>query len=236
MTAARAGADRVSLGVDFGATGVRALFAGSGQQVRRLDLPADGPPWLGCAPAGSGVLPVTFPSLKSLVAGGRSVPWRGQSVDVDTVVVRLFRALRKRVEEQADALVAQTVVSVPASFQSAQRQALRDAASEAGLTPVRLISDSTFCICWASSLLADCTRTSPPSLAAAATNMSRSACQRASLSVSSERPISTRPSSREAPGTTPPPPRARTRPMMMLRTRETTTSAVRSVMSRGISP
>ncbi|MFD9859586.1 Hsp70 family protein [Streptomyces alboflavus] len=142
MTAARAGADRVSLGVDFGATGVRALFAGSGQQVRRLDLPAYGPPWLGCAPAGSGVLPVTFPSLKSLVAGGRSVPWRGQSVDVDTVVVRLFRALRERVEEQADALVAQTVVSVPASFQSAQRQALRDAASEAGLTPVRLISDS----------------------------------------------------------------------------------------------
>ncbi|WP_405662395.1 Hsp70 family protein [Streptomyces sp. RK9] len=142
MTAARAGADRVSLGVDFGATGVRALFAGSGQQVRRLDLPADGLPWLGCAPAGSGVLPVTFPSLKSLVAGGRSVPWRGQTVDVDTVVVRLFRALRERVEEQADALVAQTVVSVPASFQSAQRQALRDAASEAGLTPVRLISDS----------------------------------------------------------------------------------------------
>lgn len=142
MTAARAGADRVNLGVDFGATGVRALFAGSGQQVRRLDLPAAGAPWLGCSPAGAGVLPVTFPSLKSLVGSGRSVPWRGEAADVDTVVVRLLRALRERVEEQADALVAQTVVSVPASFQSAQRQALRDAASEAGLTPVRLISDS----------------------------------------------------------------------------------------------
>ncbi|MFD0412687.1 Hsp70 family protein [Streptomyces sp. NPDC127108] len=142
MTAARAGADRVSLGVDFGATGVRALFAGAGQQVRRLDLPADGPSWLRCAPAVAGVLPVTFPSLKSLVASGGSASWRGQTADVDTVVVRLLRALRERVEEQADAFVAQTVISVPASFQSAQRQALRDAAGEAGLTPVRLISDS----------------------------------------------------------------------------------------------
>ncbi|GHC55543.1 Hsp70 family protein [Streptomyces flavofungini] len=142
MTAARAGADRVSLGVDFGATGVRALFAGPGEQVRRLDLPADGPPWLLCAPAGAGVLPVTFPSLKSLLGSGSPLPGRGDGADVDTVVVRLLRALRERVEEQADAFVAQTVISVPASFQSAQRQALRDAASEAGLTPVRLISDS----------------------------------------------------------------------------------------------
>ncbi|WJV45516.1 Hsp70 family protein [Streptomyces flavofungini] len=142
MTAARAGAGRVSLGVDFGATGVRALFAGPGQQVRRLDLPAAEPSWLRCAPAAAGVLPVTFPSLKSLVGSGGPVPWRGEAADVDTVVVRLLRGLRERVEEQADAFVAQTVVSVPASFQSAQRQALRDAADAAGLTPVRLISDS----------------------------------------------------------------------------------------------
>ncbi|QIB42932.1 Hsp70 family protein [Streptomyces aureoverticillatus] len=142
MTAARAAADRVSLGVDFGATGVRALYAGPGERVHRLDVPARGWPWLVCAPAGAGVLPVAFPSLKSLLSGGRSVPWREGTADADTVVTRMLRALRERVEEQASAFVAQTVISVPASFLSSQRQALRDAAREAGLAPVRLISDS----------------------------------------------------------------------------------------------
>ncbi|GGS16139.1 hypothetical protein GCM10010252_64540 [Streptomyces aureoverticillatus] len=142
MTAARGAAGGVCLGVDFGATGVRALYAGPGEQVRRLDVPASGWPWLVCVPAGAGVLPVAFPSLKSLLAGRRSVPWRDGTADPDAVVTRMLRALRESVEERASAFVAQTVISVPASFLSAQRQALRDAAREAGLAPVRLISDS----------------------------------------------------------------------------------------------
>ncbi|QCX79766.1 Chaperone protein DnaK [Streptomyces sp. YIM 121038] len=132
---------RVSLGVDFGATGVRALFAVAGQPVRRLDLPADEWPWLVCAPAAAGVLPVVFPSVKSLLGSGSPVPWRDGTEDADAVAARMLRALRERVEARAGA-VTQTVISVPAAFQSRQRQALRDAAAAAGLVPVRLISDS----------------------------------------------------------------------------------------------
>ncbi|MEW2530104.1 Hsp70 family protein [Streptomyces sp. NPDC047071] len=132
---------RVSLGVDFGATGVRALFAVAGQPVRRLDLPADEWPWLVCAPAAAGVLPVVFPSVKSLLGSGSPVPWRDGTEDADAVAARMLRALRERVEARAGA-VTQTVISVPAAFQSRQRQALRDAAAAAGLAPVRLISDS----------------------------------------------------------------------------------------------
>ncbi|MEI5097920.1 Hsp70 family protein [Streptomyces sp. PmtG] len=153
----------VSLGVDFGATGVRALFAVPGRPARRLELPGGDWPWLVCAPAAAGVLPVVFPSLKSLLGSGRPVPWRGAAAggeplrprertestdgaadpaeDAEAVVARVLRALRERVEARAGA-VAQTVISVPAAFQSAQRQALRDAAGAAGLVPVRLISDS----------------------------------------------------------------------------------------------
>ncbi|MFD9905251.1 Hsp70 family protein [Streptomyces sp. NPDC059063] len=139
---AGAAADRVSLGVDFGATGVRALFAAPGEPVRRLDLPVGDWPWLVCAPAVAGVLPVVFPSLKSLLGSGRSVPWRGRTAEVDAVVAGMLRELRERVEARASGPLAQTVISVPAAFQSAQRQALRDAAQQAGLAPVRLVSDS----------------------------------------------------------------------------------------------
>ncbi|MGA4838955.1 Hsp70 family protein [Streptomyces sp. G45] len=148
MTAAVAGAtdgtaeDRVSLGVDFGATGVRAVFSAPGQPVRRLDLPVGDWPWLVPAPAPAGVLPYLFPSLKSLLGGGGSVPWRGRTASADAVAAGLLRELRERVEARAPGPVAQTVISVPAAYQSAQRQALRDAAHRAGLAPVRLISDS----------------------------------------------------------------------------------------------
>lgn len=138
---ARDAEGRVSLGVDFGATGVRALYAVPGRPVRRLDLPAAEWPWLVCAPAAAGVLPVVFPSVKSLLGSGSPVPWRDGTEDADAVAARMLRALREGVEARAGA-VTQTVISVPAAFQSRQRQALRDAAAAAGLAPVRLISDS----------------------------------------------------------------------------------------------
>ncbi|WP_157872260.1 Hsp70 family protein, partial [Streptomyces silaceus] len=132
----------VSLGIDFGATGLRALYALPDKPGRRLDAePGDGP-WLLCEPVDTGVLPVTFPSLKSRLGSGRPVRVGGAAFDTDQIVVRMLRSLRERVEEAAPGRVAQTVISVPARFGSAQRAALRDAAREAGLEPARLISDS----------------------------------------------------------------------------------------------
>ncbi|MEV7190322.1 Hsp70 family protein [Streptomyces sp. NPDC093510] len=132
----------VSLGIDFGATGIRALYALPDRPGRRLDAEWGDGPWLLCEPAEVGELPVTFPSLKSRLGSGRPVHIGGKPVDADRVVVRLLRSVRERVEAAAPGRVAQTVISVPARFGSAQRAALRDAAREAGLDPTRLVSDS----------------------------------------------------------------------------------------------
>ncbi|WAL98540.1 Hsp70 family protein [Streptomyces sp. Je 1-369] len=132
----------VSLGIDFGATGIRALYAPPDGPGRRLDAEWGDGPWLLCEQADTGELPVTFPSLKSRLGSGRPVHVGGKPVDADRVVVQLLRSVRERVEAAARGRVAQTVISVPARFGSAQRAALRDAAREAGLDPTRLVSDS----------------------------------------------------------------------------------------------
>ncbi|MEU6822534.1 Hsp70 family protein [Streptomyces atriruber] len=139
---AREAAAPVSLGIDFGATGIRALYALPERPGRRLDAEWGDGPWLLCEQADAGELPVTFPSLKSRLGSGRPVHIGGKRLDADRVVVRLLRSVRERVEAAAPGRVAQTVISVPARFGSAQRAALRDAAREAGLDPTRLVSDS----------------------------------------------------------------------------------------------
>lgn len=136
------GRAQVCLGLDFGSTGLRALFALPGAPARRLDTTAGDWPWLLCEPAPAGVLPVSFPGLKSRVGGGRPVRAGGASLPPERLVVRMLRLLRERLEAQTPGTVAQTVISVPVSYQSAQRAALRDAAEEAGLAPARLISDA----------------------------------------------------------------------------------------------
>ncbi|MEU6992696.1 Hsp70 family protein [Streptomyces sp. NPDC046465] len=136
------GAAPVSLGIDFGATGIRALFASGGGPGRRLAPEWGDGPWLLCEPSEVGELPVTFPSLKSRLGSGRPVHLGGKPVDADRIVARLLRSVRERVESAAPGRVTQTVISVPAHFGSAQRAALADAAREAGLEPTRLVSDS----------------------------------------------------------------------------------------------
>ncbi|MWA14316.1 Hsp70 family protein [Streptomyces sp. BA2] len=135
----------VCLGLDFGGTGLRALFALPGQPARRLDaavVDRSDWPWLLCEPAPAGVLPVSFPSLKSRVGGGRPVRAQGAPFEPERLVVRMLRLLRERLEAETSGTLAQTVISVPAAYRSAQRAALRDAAQEAGLAPTRLISDA----------------------------------------------------------------------------------------------
>ncbi|MFC8128838.1 Hsp70 family protein [Streptomyces sp. NPDC057302] len=136
------GRPSVCLGLDFGSTGVRALFALPGEAARRLDGAAGDWPWPLCEPAPAGVLPVSFPGLKSRLGSGRPVLALGSSVPAERLVVRMLRRLRERVEAESSGTVAQTVISVPAAYRSAQRAALLDAASEAGLAPARLISDA----------------------------------------------------------------------------------------------
>ncbi|MGW0843752.1 Hsp70 family protein [Streptomyces sp. NPDC002787] len=145
MTAPRrtgAGGHGIGLGLDFGSTGLRAAFGRPGGPVRRLTPSASYWPWLLCEPAVAGPLPVTFPSLKSRLGGGRAVLVGGVRTTPDELVTRMLRELREQVEAAASGRITQTVISVPVAYRSAQRAALLDAALAAGLTEVRLIGDA----------------------------------------------------------------------------------------------
>ncbi|MCI3238369.1 Hsp70 family protein [Streptomyces spinosisporus] len=132
----------LGLGLDFGSTAVRAAFGGPGGPVRRFTLSGPRWPWLLCEPAVTGPLPVAFPSLKSRLGSGRPVRAGGVARAPEEVVTELLREVRERAEAEAGGRITQTVVSVPASYDSGQRTALLDAARAAGLGPVRLIGDA----------------------------------------------------------------------------------------------
>jgi hypothetical protein len=127
---------RVSVGVDFGSLGLRAAYTvDSGPPVPLPSNSMGAQPWILCRPTGSGPLPaVAFPSLKSVLGTPMAAP--------ETPVVEALGVLRRSVEERTSARVARVVLSVPARYSSAQRQAVLRLARQAGFEQARLISDS----------------------------------------------------------------------------------------------
>ncbi|MGH3717765.1 MAG: Hsp70 family protein [Pseudonocardiaceae bacterium] len=132
----------VDLGLDFGSTGLRAVYSVPGKPARFVALADAQWPWLLCEPTPSGPLPVSFPSIKSRLGSVGLARCDGEFVDPFEVVVRGLDAARRLVEATASAGIGRTVISVPARFALRQRAALRDAAGEAGFTDVGLIDDS----------------------------------------------------------------------------------------------
>jgi len=59
------------------------------------------------------------------------------------ISAEILKALRKRAEESLDGAIDGAVVTVPAYFDDAQRQATKDAATLAGLTVLRLLNEPT---------------------------------------------------------------------------------------------
>ncbi len=55
----------------------------------------------------------------------------------------ILKALKERVESQLDAIVTKAVITVPAYFNDAQRQATRDAGKLAGLDVLRIVNEPT---------------------------------------------------------------------------------------------
>ncbi|MEV0091406.1 Hsp70 family protein [Streptomyces sp. NPDC050738] len=127
----------VSLGVDFGGTALRAAYAPPNEQARAVVLPRELWPWPACEINRGGQIPVGFPSVKDLLGDARA-----PQAEVRARVVSGLRALREAVEKETSCTVGPTAVAVPARYGSAARTELRDAAREAGLTQVRLVSDS----------------------------------------------------------------------------------------------
>lgn len=134
----------VSLGVDLGSTGLRAAWTPPGGTPRFSRMPAALWPWPLCEPSPSRTGPPVFSSLKDRLADTRPVATDtdGRPLVARELVTVALRALRAQVEADTSEPVGQTVVAVPARFESTQRTALRDAAYDAGLERTRLISDS----------------------------------------------------------------------------------------------
>ncbi|MFC9428333.1 Hsp70 family protein [Streptomyces sp. NPDC056987] len=132
----------VNLGLDFGATGLRAAYSVSGRPTGFMALTGADRPWLLCVPATAGPVPVAFPSLKSMLGENTRLDVAGQPLRPVEIVARALAQLCRRVLDTTSGTIGQVVISVPARFGTTQRAALLEAAETAGLTRVSLISDS----------------------------------------------------------------------------------------------
>ncbi|MEV7871012.1 Hsp70 family protein [Streptomyces sp. NPDC088124] len=132
----------VNLGLDFGATGLRAAYSVSGRPTGFMALTGADWPWLLCVPATAGPVPVAFPSLKSMLGDNTPLDVAGRRLRPVEIVARALAQLSRRVLDTTSGTIGQVVISVPTRFGTTQRAALLEAAETAGLTRVSLISDS----------------------------------------------------------------------------------------------
>jgi hypothetical protein len=134
---------RINLGLDLGSTALRAAFAPPGEPVRSVALSPHEWSWLLCVRRPDGDdLPVRFLAAKAGLGVAPLGTVDGTLVDAAELITAGLRTIRSSVEREAGAAVGTTVISVPARFLSRQRTALLDAAKTAGLTDVRLVTDS----------------------------------------------------------------------------------------------
>ncbi|HET7863379.1 MAG TPA: Fe-S protein assembly chaperone HscA [Burkholderiaceae bacterium] len=85
-------------------------------------------------------LPCTLEALSDTAVGVRTRQGLLSPVDVGAQVLRV---LKQRAEAALGGALVGAVITVPAYFDDAQRQATKDAAAQAGLTVLRLLNDPT---------------------------------------------------------------------------------------------
>jgi len=85
----------------------------------------------------------TVKSIKRLMGTDERVPLGGQSYTPPEISAMILRALRTRAEAALGTEVRRAVITVPAYFSDAQRQATRDAGEIAGLEVVRILNEPT---------------------------------------------------------------------------------------------
>ena len=146
----------VIVGIDLGTTNseVAALVDGNVQV-----LAADGeqimPSFVGLSPEGTLLVGTparnqyviyperTVKSIKRLMGAGERVTMGEQTYSPPEVSAMILRALKTRAEAVLGAPVRRAVITVPAYFSDAQRQATRDAGEIAGLEVVRILNEPT---------------------------------------------------------------------------------------------
>jgi len=135
--------ETVNIGVDLGSTGLRAVCYGPTGQLLSIERDAGSDaPWLLYERPADTPLGVDFPGLKSLLGANVAFTVEGRPSSPGQLVEDALRDIRLQVEGRTACHIRQTVVSVPARYSTVQRTALREAALAAGLTALRLISDT----------------------------------------------------------------------------------------------
>jgi len=90
------------------------------------------------------IAPGTVPyALQSLGAGAMGVPTRAGVKSPVDIAADLLRSLAMRAQASMGGPLVGAVITVPAYFDDAQRQATKDAAQRAGLTVLRLLNEPT---------------------------------------------------------------------------------------------
>jgi len=146
----------VIVGIDLGTTNseVAALVDGKVQV-----LAADGeqimPSYVGLSPEGTLLVGTparnqyvlypeqTIKSIKRLMGENRRLIVGAQTYSPPEISAMILRALKDRAEAALGAPVRRAVITVPAYFSDAQRQATRDAGAIAGLDVVRVLNEPT---------------------------------------------------------------------------------------------
>ena len=146
----------VIVGIDLGTTNseVAALVDGN-VQVLAVEGEQIMPSFVGVSPDGTPLVGtparnqyVVYPertvkSIKRLMGSNERVALGEQTYSPPEISAMILRALRTRAEAALGRPVRRAVVTVPAYFSDAQRQATRDAGEIAGLEVVRILNEPT---------------------------------------------------------------------------------------------
>ncbi len=146
----------VIVGIDLGTTNseVAALVDGN-VQVLAVEGEQIMPSFVGVSPDGTPLVGtparnqyVVYPegtvkSIKRLMGSNERVALGEQTYSPPEISAMILRALRARAEAALGRPVRRAVVTVPAYFSDAQRQATRDAGEIAGLEVVRILNEPT---------------------------------------------------------------------------------------------
>jgi molecular chaperone HscA len=91
----------------------------------------------------AGLLPFDISMLEEDMSGVVRLHNGSHTVTPVEVSAEILRALKRRAEEQLDTTITQAVITVPAYFDDAARNATKDAAKLAGLEVLRLVNEPT---------------------------------------------------------------------------------------------
>jgi len=146
----------VIVGIDLGTTnsevaalvdGKVQVLAAGGEQIMPsfVGLSPEGTPLVGTPARNQYVIypERTVKSIKRLMGSGERVTMGEQTYSPPEISAMILRALKARAEAVLGGPVRRAVITVPAYFSDAQRQATRDAGEIAGLEVVRILNEPT---------------------------------------------------------------------------------------------